>query len=389
MRSLKASGMEAVFFKWNDDRARLSDVDGYFIVGGFSYEDRGRSGMVAARDPLMEFIGREAEEGKVVIGNCNGAQILVESGLVPMGRKLDMCLARNIVNRSSAGFLSQHVWMKRACALDRCATSHFDGVMQLPIAHGEGRFTTRDSDLLQELIASDQVAFRYCDAAGVVSDHSPVTPNGSLFAIAGLCNPAGNVVALMPHPERTPNGNPYFDSLREWITTKGRQKWNRSPMRPSQRQRTPDSEPVLPTVILLESLITNNEERTVEAALKRVLPSVTLKQMKYVPIAGEPREYLQHIAHFNPNKEVAYVARRAPGALKITKWNAREGEETDVSPTLLNGWTIVRRDEPCEGDMHAGLVYILRGIPDQIKCSESLLNILANPHAARLTLLRE
>src|SRR3990167_3928274 len=83
LRAIKESGMDTLFFRWNEDRSKLKDVDGYFIPGGFSYEYRGRSGMVAARDPLMEFIGQEAEAGKVVIGNCNGAQILIESGLVP------------------------------------------------------------------------------------------------------------------------------------------------------------------------------------------------------------------------------------------------------------------------------------------------------------------
>ena len=69
MRVIRRVGMEAIYFRWNDDRAKLNDVDGYFIPGGFSYEDRGRSGMVAARDPLMEYIGAEAQAGKVVIGN--------------------------------------------------------------------------------------------------------------------------------------------------------------------------------------------------------------------------------------------------------------------------------------------------------------------------------
>src|SRR3989344_5848763 len=111
LRAVKQAGMEAVSFRWNDDRSKLKDIDGYFIPGGFSYEDRGRSGMVAARDPLMEFIGQEAEAGKVVIGNCNGAQILIESGLVPIGKELSMSLARNAIKTADAfvspGFLSE------------------------------------------------------------------------------------------------------------------------------------------------------------------------------------------------------------------------------------------------------------------------------------------
>ncbi|MEK7122568.1 MAG: phosphoribosylformylglycinamidine synthase I, partial [Patescibacteria group bacterium] len=217
LRALKQAGMEAMFFRWNEDRSKLKDVDGYFIPGGFSYEDRGRSGMVAARDPLMEFIGQEAENGKVVIGNCNGAQILIESGLVPIGKHLDMSLARNVVAGAAVGFLSEWVWITPACKVDRCVTSGWSGTMHLPIAHGEGRFTTRDKDLLEELKKNDQIAFRYCDEEGKASEDPMITLNGAVYAIAGICNPAGNVVALMPHPERTPNGTPYFAAMKKWI----------------------------------------------------------------------------------------------------------------------------------------------------------------------------
>ena len=134
MRALALSGIEPLFFRWNDDRAKLRDVDGYFIPGGFSYEDRGRSGMVAGRDSLMEHIGREAQEGKVVIGNCNGAQILVESGLIPLDHSLRMSLARNAITENgtprSPGFLSTWVWITPACPEDRCCTSHWTGAMR-------------------------------------------------------------------------------------------------------------------------------------------------------------------------------------------------------------------------------------------------------------------
>ncbi|MDD5739429.1 MAG: phosphoribosylformylglycinamidine synthase I, partial [Candidatus Peribacteraceae bacterium] len=217
LRAVKQAGMEAVFFKWNDSKEKLKDIDGYFVPGGFSYEDRGRSGMVAARDPLLAFLHEENERGKAIIGNCNGAQILVESGLIPLDRGLKMSLARNALNNEAVGFINEWVWITPTCKRDRCATADWEGVMHLPIAHGEGRFTTKDKDVWQELKKNDQMAFSYCDASGHVSDDPVVTPNGSEFAIAGLCNPNGNVVALMPHPERTENGKPYFDSMKRWI----------------------------------------------------------------------------------------------------------------------------------------------------------------------------
>src|SRR3989344_3230161 len=181
MRSVKDAGMQPLFFRWNDDVMKLKDVDGYFIPGGFSYEDRGRSGMVAGRDKIMQFVSEEAARGKPVIGNCNGAQILVESGLIPLGNALQMRLAKNVVNGKAAGFLSEWIWITPTCATERCATSDWSGVMHLPIAHGEGRFTTKDRALWKELTDNDQLVFSYCDSSGNVAPTAEYNPNGSEF----------------------------------------------------------------------------------------------------------------------------------------------------------------------------------------------------------------
>ena len=101
LRTFWRCGFEAFVFRWNDSKEKLRDVDGYFIGAGFSYEDRGRSGMVAARDPLFQFLHEEAAKGKVVLGNCNGAQVLVESGLIPVGEGLRMSLAKNAISSST------------------------------------------------------------------------------------------------------------------------------------------------------------------------------------------------------------------------------------------------------------------------------------------------
>src|SRR3989338_6175336 len=169
MKVLRRTGFDCFVFRWNDSLEKLKDVDGYFFGAGFSYEDRGRSGMVAARDPLFKFMHAEAERGKVIIGNCNGAQVLVESGLIPLGDCLRMCLARHAIQNDdgsykSLGFLNEWVWITPACDQERCATSNWTGTMQIPSAHGEGRFVTCDQDLVSELEKNDQVAFRYCDA---------------------------------------------------------------------------------------------------------------------------------------------------------------------------------------------------------------------------------
>ncbi|MBM3227397.1 phosphoribosylformylglycinamidine synthase I [Candidatus Peribacteria bacterium] len=380
LRAISQSGMEALFFRWNDDRAKLKDVDGYFIPGGFSYEDRGRSGMVAARDPLMEFIGQEADAGKVVIGNCNGAQILIESGLVPLGKHLDMCLAHNIIDRKRIGFISSWVWITPSCSQERCATSHWSGVMHVPIAHGEGRFTTRDPDLLEELKRNDQIAFRYCDANGSVSEDLHCTPNGALYAIAGLCNPAGNVVALMPHPERTPIGLPYFQSLKRWIESRSHPAISQKPLRAAGAALPLNDAAPAEIELFIDTVITNNEERTVEAAAREVEPSIRIKQLRYIPLKGDPAAYLRHVASFNPNKEIAYVRRRG----MLTRWNPDAKREEPSLSTLLSGLALVRRDEPFEGEEDPGTCYVLSGIDATRPLSPTLLGVLCNPHASTL-----
>ncbi len=394
MRAVRASGMEAVFFRWNDDPGLLQDIDGYFIPGGFSYEDRGRSGMVAARERIMEFVKAEAEQGKAVIGNCNGAQILVESGLIPLGEGLRMSLARNAIKTKQGwqapGFLSEWIWMTPACTKDRCATSRWKGPMHVPIAHGEGRFTTKDKDLMAELRKNDQLAFSYCDASGQILPDPSITPNGSEFAIAGICNPQGNVVAIMPHPERTPAGKPYFDSLREWIVKKRK---TSKTMKTSKRMDTFPPVIVRKTKgveIFIDTLITNNEERTVEQAARKVAPTLTLKQWKYFSVPeSEVTHVLRDLSVFNPNKERAFVRR---GSM-LKHWNSdRKREEAlhENHQNLFHGISLLRRDIPDTGSgafgkgSETGICYTCRNVEENMLLTPSLLEIFCNPHAGTL-----
>ena len=407
MRVIRKVGMEAQYFRWNDDRKKLKDVDGYFIPGGFSYEDRGRSGMVAARDPLMEFIRSEADSGKVVIGICNGAQVLVESGMIPNGEGLQMCLARNAIQTldgtKGLPLLSEWIWIKRQCAKERCATSNWDGVMQIPIAHGEGRFATRDGDLLSELKKNDQIAFAYCDAQGSVSEDPAITPNGSLLAIAGICNPVGNVIALMPHPERAQgNGDAYFASMSEWVL-----RGPRVPTAPHFALRAPRGKPRQPksvvsqdlvllpvhsqkgVEIFIETLITNNEERTVEQAARRIASGLKLKQWKYFCIPEDQlRNVFSDLTLFNANKERAYV-RRGP---KSTRWNPQSKSEDGMTGSFSGSRTVLlRRDIPDTSALsfgasaESGVAYGIEGISEQELCSKKeLLQVFCNPHASTL-----
>ncbi len=389
MRVLREAGMEAVFCRWNADGTTLKSMDGYLIPGGFSYEDRGRAGMIPARDPVMDILREQAQEGKPVIGICNGAQVLVESGLIPNASGLQMSLARNSCEGGRiGGFLSEWVWITPTCAKDRCATSDWEGPMHLPIAHGEGRFTTSDARLWKTLMDNDQLAFCYCDAEGNVAKTSKENPNGSEFAAAGICNPAGNVVALMPHPERSPYGQPYFDALKRWI--------NRNPRTPYtatasvHTTRDIPAQSSAPAVeIFIDTIIVNNEERSVEQAAKRIVPTIALKQLKYVALSvNAPESVLGHLSLFNSNKETAYLRRDGV----VTRWNAQsKREEMTAKTPLANGIALLRRDEPrpvSKDGRETGVCYVCANVTDRDLERSDLQEVFGNPHASTLERLQ-
>lgn len=195
-----SAGMEGKVLRWNTKES-LSDYGGFVIPGGFSYEDRIRSGVISAKDPIMEAIKAESMKGKPVLGICNGAQVLVESGLIPgLKGKVEMALAPNI-NPFVSGYYCTWVYVK---STGNSVFNAFYGEepIPMPIAHGEGRFTTKDNTLLGELKKNGQIAFRYCDKEGNFIEDFPVNPNGSIYNIAAVSNKEGNVLAIMPHPER-------------------------------------------------------------------------------------------------------------------------------------------------------------------------------------------
>jgi len=176
-------------FIWHRDR-ELSSYDGLILPGGFSYGDYLRSGAIARFSPVMEEVRSFADSGKPVIGICNGFQILTESGLLPGA------LAPN----DSLKFVCRSVQL-RVESERRPWMSHYrrGEVLSMPIAHGEGRYVAEE-DVIRQLEDEDRIAFRYCDSNGETSPES--NPNGSLGNIAGILNERGNVLGMMPHPER-------------------------------------------------------------------------------------------------------------------------------------------------------------------------------------------
>ena len=196
--------MDGKIVRWNQ-RKGIEKYDGYIIPGGWGYEDRIRAGVIMAKDPVFDVIKKEAENGKPVLGICNGAQALVECGMIPgLKNKVEMALAPN-KNPFVSGYYCTWVYIKSEQDKDSCVFTKFiekNAVIPIPIAHGEGRYTTRDEELLNKLIKNKQIIFRYSAKDGKIEEKFPVNPNGAMYNIAALCNKQGNVMAIMPHPER-------------------------------------------------------------------------------------------------------------------------------------------------------------------------------------------
>jgi len=205
VRAFEAAGLRAELFRWNLKPELLDNYDGFFIPGGWSYNDRVRGGSIAGRDPVMQKIAEEARGGKPVLGVCNGFQILGEAGLLPREGKLSMALAANVAKREGEVVRSGYYvgWVNLLVENRNAATWNIEKgeVLQIPIAHGEGNLVLEE-DVLDEVKENGQVAFRYCDDAGGIDPEYPVNINGSIDNIAGISNRKGNVVGMMPHPER-------------------------------------------------------------------------------------------------------------------------------------------------------------------------------------------
>lgn len=202
LRAVQAVGMNGKILRWNTNE-NLSDYDGYILPGGWSYEDRIRAGVISAQDPVMKIIKKESEKGKPVLGICNGCQVLVETGMIPgLEDKVQMALAPNI-NPMVSGFYCTWVNIKnngkKMFFNNKIET---DEIIPIPIAHAEGRFITKDNKLISKLIKNKQIIFQYCGKDGKIEDKFPINPNGSMYNIAGISNKEGNVLAMMPHPER-------------------------------------------------------------------------------------------------------------------------------------------------------------------------------------------
>ena len=181
-------GQETILL-WHQ-QISLQDVDAVIVPGGFSYGDYLRCGAIAKFSPIMKSIRRHAEQGKLVLGICNGFQILQEAGLLP-GVMLRNSGLKFVCRQVHLRVENHQTAFTRVCP-PTC-------VLKMPIAHNEGKFFVPPEEL-SGLLQNKQIVFRYSDPQGEISQKA--NPNGSLDNIAGIQNRSGNVLGLMPHPER-------------------------------------------------------------------------------------------------------------------------------------------------------------------------------------------
>jgi phosphoribosylformylglycinamidine synthase len=199
-------------FVWHKEESIGKDVDLVILPGGFSYGDYLRTGAIARFSPVMKDVIRFAQDGGTVIGICNGFQVLCESGLLP----------GVLIRNESLKFICREIHLKVENNTTRFTTELTAGqTIKIPIAHGEGNYIA-EPDVLAELEANNQVVFRYTDAAGNITREA--NPNGSLNNIAGIVSKEGNVLGMMPHPERacesilgSDDGLKVFQSLQHYF----------------------------------------------------------------------------------------------------------------------------------------------------------------------------
>ena len=194
---------------WHKEKS-LPDCNLVIVPGGFTFGDYLRCGSIAANSPIMKDIKKEADKGMPTLGVCNGFQILAESGLLP----------GTLIKNNCLSFLCKTVSLKVNNCNTKFSNKYSENeIINIPIAHNEGNFFANE-DTLKEIMDGDQIVFRYCDLEGNINLNS--NPNGSIENVAGIINKEGNVLGMMPHPERATceitkltDGEKLFQSIAE------------------------------------------------------------------------------------------------------------------------------------------------------------------------------
>src|SRR3954468_18642669 len=194
---------------WHKEQS-LGNADAVVVPGGFSYGDYLRTGAIARFSPIMQAVQEFAKNGGLVLGICNGFQILCEAGMLPGA----------LIRNRSLQFRCEHVFLRTETRKSAYTNAIPEKLIRIPVAHGEGCYFA-DAETLANLKTNDQILWRYVNSKGEPVEEA--SPNGSLENIAGICNQRRNVAGLMPHPERASeailgctDGKSIFESVIAW-----------------------------------------------------------------------------------------------------------------------------------------------------------------------------
>ena len=313
--TIERNNMLAVPHFWNDPLSQLRACDGCVILGGFSYEDRSRSGIIASLDPIMEEVKRAVALGKPVLGICNGAQILVESGIVPGNESLGTIVGLTQNKRVQNGQIVGTGYFNTWCHIkpNQKSRSAFIGkndgdVLNVPLAHAEGRFVM--SKKLSDTIKKNNLAtYCYCTENGELVSDFPTNPNGSIDNIAALGNLPGNAMAIMPHPERTirGEGDAIFKAMNKYIIQESDYSYRALKYAAKKIAVSPFEKNPKTKEIIISMIIADNEAGSVEKCVQKLGADTTVKRYIHFEIEADKNMNLKDVYKtdvlFNPSKE--------------------------------------------------------------------------------------
>ena len=335
--TLERNNMVAVPHFWNDPPSQLRACDGYIILGGFSYEDRSRSGIIASLDPIMEEIKKEVFLGKPVLGICNGAQILVESGIVPGNESFGTIVGLTQNKRAQNGQIIGTGYFNTWCHIkpNKKSKSAFIskgcGILSVPLAHAEGRFVV-DEELNRAIKKNGLASYHYCTEGGKLAPDFPTNPNGSVDNIAALSNLSGNAMAIMPHPERTigGEGDAVFEAMNKYVLEEKKYsykalKYAAKKIVPLSFERATETEEVV-----ISMIIADNEASSVERCAQKLGADTTIKKYLHFEIETNKKLDLKKVYKtdvlFNPSKEFVVKLGKAN---KTKRFLVREKENIE------------------------------------------------------------
>jgi len=386
--TIERNNMVAVPHFWNESFEKLKKYDGYIVLGGFSYEDRSRSGIIASLEPIVAQLKQEVVLGKPLLGICNGAQILVEAGIVPGNKNFDTVVGLTENKRIKSGQIVgtgyYNTWCHvRANKKSKSAFIEKAGEpFYIPIAHAEGRFVM-DKDLLKAVKNDNLITYQYCGKDGKVDPNFPTNPNGSAENIAALGNVSGNVMAIMPHPERTINGegDSIFRALHKFLKKEEGFSYKALSYSAKKIEVSPFEKPSQTKELLVSMIISDNEAGSVEKCIQNLGGNTTIKKYLHFEIETDKETDMDEVYKtdvlFNPSKEFVAALENQKNVKRFLVREKENIEGKKIKEVLQKrfGFSGVK-------DVKKGVVWEIASKKNQLKKDVDLIvnsHILFNP----------